>query len=581
MLFEKVIRFHENEKQKARREAPPLSTSPLDEPRDRLSSPQLSSRVGEQDERNQDYIDPGLLRKASSYLHTVSMPSQPASLQQSRVAPTAAMMLTTVTSQSLDGTYLAGDTNWNSSNIASRNQQHVNSFGRSQDIEWARYQPSSKPHPRQVNRRESSSASDTGFQGVSMARKHPRSQDDDGNSAPRKAQKQMHVKNFDCPNPKLLVKLKLPSEKLASITNSEQVQRNKRASSTSIPLAETEMDGAGAQSREEDGQRAFRARDNANIQCTNDAPFQQKRSDAARAWHDQSSAIQKHLARELAMSQETSLEDDSTPRSRPQSRVDRFHRDRGLLSTGDRTIVSESALPDGELQHVMHKEKSLNPPSPPMTAEKDMTCSNLSDEGSEEQALIMEQWERRITTQPSGTAETTRAGDETTDLHAGRGEEREEEEADPALTGIHKSGQYTSSVPASPDCVLIKAEVPNKHETAPRFSEPQSALERAKVSVHWDSEPDFPSFIVLRRCKTYEDFFAQLRHHRPRNLQDRAMKSAAIRLTNAEAAGITESPNCRMPEDDGEGAFDHLTDVLRKYSSEVRAELKVTVEFWD
>lgn len=129
---------------------------------------------------------------------------------------------------------------------------------------------------------------------------------------------------------------------------------------------------------------------------------------------------------------------------------------------------------------------------------------------------------------------------------------------------------------AQTDSSLVKLEA---REVSEKTEKQPTALEKARLKVIWDARSDCPSFINLRKCRSYQDLFAQLEHHRPPTLKGNRIKAAEIVLVNAVEAGIAESPNCRLLLDDGEEAFDHLTDVLKGYTPDIRPKLRLVVEY--
>ena len=145
-------------------------------------------------------------------------------------------------------------------------------------------------------------------------------------------------------------------------------------------------------------------------------------------------------------------------------------------------------------------------------------------------------------------------------------------------------GQQSVRLPASAEtenCNDSRNEISTEACAQVEPEERPTALERARVSVSWEAETDCPDFISLKRCISYENLFTQLERRLPARHAGRKIGAAEIRLTNASAAGIEESPNCRILRDDGEDAFEHLTEVLNEYTPQVRPKLKLMVEFWE
>lgn len=61
-------------------------------------------------------------------------------------------------------------------------------------------------------------------------------------------------------------------------------------------------------------------------------------------------------------------------------------------------------------------------------------------------------------------------------------------------------------------------------------------------------------------------------------MERRDIHSAEVTLTGTEAVGITESPNCLIPEEDDEDAFEHLTNTLAGYAPAIPPKLEIVIE---
>lgn len=146
-----------------------------------------------------------------------------------------------------------------------------------------------------------------------------------------------------------------------------------------------------------------------------------------------------------------------------------------------------------------------------------------------------------------------------------------------AIAAVSSTSETTTEDHAGNVSSLVKHEVAEEPQA---IEKQQTALERAGIMVVWDAESIIPSLIDLGRCRNHQDLFAQLEHLRPPEIDGRKIKNAEIVLTNAVEAGISESPNCRLLQDDGEAAFDHLTEVLKGYTPEIRPELRLVVQYW-
>lgn len=105
---------------------------------------------------------------------------------------------------------------------------------------------------------------------------------------------------------------------------------------------------------------------------------------------------------------------------------------------------------------------------------------------------------------------------------------------------------------------------------------PLEGVQRARIFVYWT--PDISTVMTLRNCENHRDLFTKLERTRPSE-EDRAMKSVTVRFSNAQAAAVPNCRTCRILVEDGEDAFEYLTDVLSDYAPEVRPELEITIEF--
>ena len=128
---------------------------------------------------------------------------------------------------------------------------------------------------------------------------------------------------------------------------------------------------------------------------------------------------------------------------------------------------------------------------------------------------------------------------------------------------------------------IAKNEKETKQKSLHPTPEPLTAFQQAKVFVWWPNmDRDCPDFVKLQCCGSYADVFAQLEECLPEEFEEKRIRAAKIKLANAEATEIVESPNGRMLAVGGEAAFENLVEVLEQYTPHVRPKLELTVEFW-
>lgn len=400
--------------------------------------------------------------------------------------------------------------------------------------------------------------------------KRPRAKDSDSEYTLRNPRKRVQVHDVDLSDRKLILILKLTPAKVASVTTNRSPShkysvRNRSArlesvTTSALPLEDSKS--ASSPMKEASG----------NHNSSNFAVEQEDKVDSPESRQTLSTAPGGFgVERDL---------NSSASRVQSQSKTSPKHRGQ------------QSAVESCESQHVDttttqledgisdKQNSSIHQPSLSDNAAPNTESSNLENRGPVLPLPRMLERERSYTAQASSEVDLSKTSGAPNELTSVMDGERQQQGAD-TRPGDSRSLEYPSPAPTSTESVGVISEMQTHQPRAPRPDEPKSALERARISVYWDSQPDFPDFLVLRRCKTVEDLFAQLRALQPDDLRHRTIKTAKIGLINAEAVGITESPNCRINEEYGEDAFEYLTEILSAYNGEVRPKLKVTVEFWN